>query len=116
MRQVPSTPPAHLEAALFLKDHFSPGDIVLTDDPGEVNRLRYYAAQVGIEGIDVRCGTQLLRDVRKVKFMNNWGSAHPAGVMFLFVDGSVRLLPYETPEDLVQALLSPRGGEAVPDS
>jgi len=45
----------------------------------------------------------------------NWGSPHPAGVQFLFADGSVHLIPYGTPSATIRALMTPRGGEVVPD-
>jgi prepilin-type processing-associated H-X9-DG protein len=48
-------------------------------------------------------------------FRYNWGSAHPSGVIALFADGSVRALSYATPPATVAALLTPRGGEVIPD-
>ncbi len=49
------------------------------------------------------------------KFQENWGSAHPSGAQFLFADGSVRLLAHRSPKDLMEALLTPAGGEMVPE-
>ena len=46
---------------------------------------------------------------------DNWGSAHPAGVNFLFCDGSVHLIAYGTSAQTIQALMTPAGGEVVPD-
>jgi prepilin-type N-terminal cleavage/methylation domain-containing protein/prepilin-type processing-associated H-X9-DG protein len=46
-------------------------------------------------------------------YKDNWGSAHSAGVQFLFGDGSVRLLAYSTDRTLLAALLTPDGGEAA---
>jgi prepilin-type N-terminal cleavage/methylation domain-containing protein/prepilin-type processing-associated H-X9-DG protein len=43
-------------------------------------------------------------------FANNWGSAHLAGVNFLFADGSVRTLHYNVDRALFQGLLTPAGG------
>lgn len=44
-----------------------------------------------------------------------WGSAHRAGLNFLFVDGHTRLLGYLTSTTIIGYLLTPSGGEAVPD-
>ena len=46
---------------------------------------------------------------------NNWGSPHPAGANFLFADGSVHLIPHGTPWQTVLALMTPAGGEVVPE-
>ncbi len=61
-------------------------------------------------------GATLVRDAANMDFnyRYNWGSAHPTGTQFLFADGSVRLLPYATPSEMVHALLTPNGGEIVP--
>ena len=48
-----------------------------------------------------------------VNFKDNWGSSHLGGVHFLFGDGSVRLLTFDTNVALLAALLTPEGGEAV---
>lgn len=69
----------------------------------------------GGAGGTVRGGTALYLDVPKVNFWNNWGSAHPGGTPFLLTDGSVRSVAYTTPTSIVQALLTPSGGEVVPD-
>jgi prepilin-type N-terminal cleavage/methylation domain-containing protein/prepilin-type processing-associated H-X9-DG protein len=63
----------------------------------------------------LRFGGMIVRDSPSCEFQNNWGSSHPAGAQFLFADGSVRSLEYSTPPDVVNALLTPAGGEAVPD-
>jgi len=47
-------------------------------------------------------------------FENNWGSAHPGGVNFLFADGSVRTFNYNVDVRLFQGLLTPAGGDATP--
>ena len=57
----------------------------------------------------------MVRDAVGVTFINHWGSAHLSGVQFLFADSSVRIVPYETPDTIVQALLTPNGGEVVPE-
>ncbi len=45
----------------------------------------------------------------------NWGAPHRGGAQFLFADGSVRLIPFATPTTTIQALLTPKGGEVVPE-
>jgi len=46
----------------------------------------------------------------RMRFANNWGSAHLAGVNFLFADGSVRTFHYNVDRSLFQGLLTPAGG------
>ena len=46
-------------------------------------------------------------------FRENWGSAHPAGVQFLYGDGGVHLVGFDADPSLLAALLTPDGGEAV---
>ena len=60
-------------------------------------------------------GVTVIRDSADMGFAYryNWGSAHPTGAHFLFCDGSVRLMPFGTDPTLVQALLTPAGGEKV---
>jgi prepilin-type processing-associated H-X9-DG protein len=48
------------------------------------------------------------------RFANNWGSAHLAGVNFLFADGSVRTFHYNVDRTLFQGLLTPAGGDRTP--
>ncbi len=64
-----------------------------------------------------RSGTAIVRDSQDMGFAFrwNWGSAHSGGANFLLADGSVRLIRYETPKATVAALLTPRGGEVVPE-
>ncbi|HVS37548.1 MAG TPA: DUF1559 domain-containing protein [Gemmataceae bacterium] len=64
-----------------------------------------------------RVGDGLVRDMPGdyVQARDNWGSAHPGGVQFLFADGSVHLIPYGTSAQTIQALMTPAGGEPVPD-
>jgi prepilin-type N-terminal cleavage/methylation domain-containing protein/prepilin-type processing-associated H-X9-DG protein len=47
-------------------------------------------------------------------FANNWGSAHPGGVNFLFADGSVRTFNYNVDPGLFQGLLTPAGSDPTP--
>jgi prepilin-type N-terminal cleavage/methylation domain-containing protein/prepilin-type processing-associated H-X9-DG protein len=47
-----------------------------------------------------------------INYKDNWGSAHPGGVHFLFGDGSVRLLMRDIDPAVLTALMTPDGGEA----
>jgi prepilin-type N-terminal cleavage/methylation domain-containing protein/prepilin-type processing-associated H-X9-DG protein len=69
----------------------------------------------GGAGGTVRGGSLVVRDGNGIDFRNNWGSAHPGGAQLLFGDGSVREIAYGVQEKTVKALLSPAGGEIVPD-
>jgi prepilin-type N-terminal cleavage/methylation domain-containing protein/prepilin-type processing-associated H-X9-DG protein len=60
-----------------------------------------------------REGTSVVQDSPTALFQDNWGAAHRGGAQFIFADGSVRLLKYETPPNLVSALLTPKGGESA---
>jgi prepilin-type processing-associated H-X9-DG protein/prepilin-type N-terminal cleavage/methylation domain-containing protein len=62
-----------------------------------------------------RFGTKVLQDARGVNFQNHWGSAHSGACNFLFVDGHVSGIAFDIDRDVVQALLTPNGGEGVPD-
>lgn len=62
-----------------------------------------------------RLGIQIVRDSPQCPFRDNWGSAHPGGAQFLFADGAVHLVSYSTPPNVVNAFLTPSGGETVPD-
>lgn len=55
------------------------------------------------------------RDGPGVSFPHNWGSAHSGSAQFLLADGSVRAIPFQTPETTLNALLTPTGGEVVPN-
>lgn len=69
----------------------------------------------GGAGGTVRSGTKVQRDAVRIRFFNEWGSAHIGGTQFLWVDGSVRLVSFGTPQDVMKSLLTPAGGEVVPD-
>jgi prepilin-type N-terminal cleavage/methylation domain-containing protein len=69
----------------------------------------------GGAGGTVRGGSLVVRDGSEIDFSNNWGSAHANGAQFLFGDSSVRQIAYDVEEKLMKALLSPAGGEIVPD-
>lgn len=60
-----------------------------------------------------RGGTLIVRDQPTVTYLQHWGAAHPGGALFAFIDGSVRLLSYSTPDSTMKALLTPRGGEVI---
>jgi prepilin-type N-terminal cleavage/methylation domain-containing protein/prepilin-type processing-associated H-X9-DG protein len=68
----------------------------------------------GAAGGTVRSGTTVQRDLPNIWYPDNWGSTHPSGCHFGFVDGSVRLLRYGLPDNVMKALLSPAGGEVTP--
>jgi hypothetical protein len=55
LAELPAEPPALQQAATFLRQEYRPGDIVLIDNAGGLNRLRYYAAEAGLGDLDVRC-------------------------------------------------------------
>jgi len=57
----------------------------------------------------------VLRDGVGIAYKDNWGSSHPAGAQFLFGDGSVRLIAFGISTDTMHALLTPNGGEVIPD-
>jgi prepilin-type N-terminal cleavage/methylation domain-containing protein len=87
-------------------------------DPANYNTGTWFWDEpffLGGAGGTERSGSLLLHDAPGAKFPYNWGAAHSAGVQFLFGDGSVHLLPYDTSSDVVAALLTPSGGEIIPD-
>jgi hypothetical protein len=51
-REVPDT---IIEGALFIKNNLKDGDVVVTDDPANVNRLRYYLLRYGVIDPEVKC-------------------------------------------------------------
>jgi prepilin-type N-terminal cleavage/methylation domain-containing protein len=67
----------------------------------------------GGSGGTARWGTVIVRDRVGVPLATNWGSAHPAGAMFAFGDGSVRPLQHGLEGNIVLALLTHNRGEAV---
>ena len=64
-----------------------------------------------------RKGTRVMRDAPGIALpaRDNWGAAHTAGAQFVFADGSVHLIPFATPAQIMLGLLTPAGGEKVPD-
>ena len=70
---------------------------------------------LGGSGGTSRGGLEILRDGRGIRYKGNWGSAHPAGALFLFADGSVRLVPHDVRWSTQLAILTPDGDEIAPD-
>jgi prepilin-type N-terminal cleavage/methylation domain-containing protein/prepilin-type processing-associated H-X9-DG protein len=62
-----------------------------------------------------RFGTKVLQDAPGVDFQNHWGSSHAGACNFLYGDGSVRGLAFTIDPAIVEALLTPDGGEVVPE-
>jgi prepilin-type N-terminal cleavage/methylation domain-containing protein len=60
-----------------------------------------------------RIAPGLSPDGAGINYKDNWGSIHPDGVLFLFADGTVRLLHFSTAPSIVAALLTPDGRETV---
>jgi prepilin-type processing-associated H-X9-DG protein len=58
---------------------------------------------------DTAVGDSAVRDDRLCAF----GSLHPGGANFALVDGSVRFVSEQTPLDILQALSTRAGGEAI---
>jgi prepilin-type N-terminal cleavage/methylation domain-containing protein len=67
----------------------------------------------GGSGGTARWGTAIIRDGMGTPFPTNWGSAHPAGALFLFGDGAVRVLRFGMDGSVLFALMTPAGGEVV---
>jgi prepilin-type N-terminal cleavage/methylation domain-containing protein len=86
-------------------------------DPRAYNTGGWYYDEpivMGGSGGLVRSGAALYPD--RIGFNYGgfpWGSAHVDGVVFLFMDGHVRLLSYQTPGGVMHALLTPKGGEVI---
>lgn len=59
-----------------------------------------------------RSGLQVLPDRVGIPFKENWGSAHPGGALFAFVDGHVQLLSSSVDWQIMAATLSPNGRES----
>jgi prepilin-type processing-associated H-X9-DG protein len=68
---------------------------------------------LGGSGGTSRIGLGILRDLTGIPYKDNWGSPHTSGAQFLFGDGAVRPLAFQTDITLFAALLSPDGGEPV---
>lgn len=62
-----------------------------------------------------RLGIQVMQDARGNNYKGNWGTAHTGRAQFVFVDASVHLLSYSVSWGVTSALLTPNGGEVIPD-
>jgi prepilin-type N-terminal cleavage/methylation domain-containing protein len=70
----------------------------------------------GTWGTD-RGGTSVFQDGVNTAYQMNWGSSHTAAALFVLGDGSVRPLRFGLDSNIMGALLTPDGGEAVnPDA
>jgi prepilin-type N-terminal cleavage/methylation domain-containing protein/prepilin-type processing-associated H-X9-DG protein len=69
----------------------------------------------GGAGGTVRVGSVVARDAARIAFWNSWGSAHSSGAGFCFADGSVRWIAFGMEPTIVEALLTPAGGETIPE-
>src|SRR5262249_35845998 len=47
-------------------------------------------------------------------YRGNWGAVHKGAAQFLFADGSIRTIPYDTPKEVVRGAMTPAGGEVPP--
>ena len=56
----------------------------------------------GGSGGTARQGSLVLRDGSGIDYKDSWGPAHPAGAQFVFADGSVRMLDFATPPDIIK--------------
>ena len=87
-------------------------------DPGVQSQSWYYDESFFLGGSKgtSRGAPALVPDAPQpfyVNYKDNWGSAHQVGVHFLFGDGAVRLLGFDTDTAFLAALLTPDGEEAV---
>jgi prepilin-type N-terminal cleavage/methylation domain-containing protein len=57
----------------------------------------------------------LERDARDLDSWNRWGSPYSGGVLFAMADGSVRSLSFSTPPRTVIWMVTPNGGEVIPN-
>ncbi len=73
----------------------------------------FYSQQAGFPPLPFNYPPGMVPDSDPNMF-NNFGSAHPGGVNFLFADGSVRTFNYNVDLSLFQGLLTPAGGDPTP--
>ena len=57
---LPDSPAALTHAAAYLKSEYRDGDVICTESPSALNQLRYYAKQVGLNSINMRCPAAVL--------------------------------------------------------
>jgi hypothetical protein len=60
-----------------------------------------------------RAGVALYKDAIGIPYKDSWGSRHRDGVPFLFGDGAVHVMAYNTSWEVLLGLLTPAGGEGV---
>jgi prepilin-type N-terminal cleavage/methylation domain-containing protein len=82
-------------------------------DPRSYYTGGWYWDEPALIGCNTRIGTSVYRDAPGVPFANNWGSAHTGTCSFLFVDGSIHAVRFGLYSTVVEALLTPQGGEVV---
>jgi prepilin-type N-terminal cleavage/methylation domain-containing protein len=87
-------------------------------DPGVQSQSWYYDESFFLGGSKgtARGAPALVPDAPQpfyVNYKDNWGSPHQVGVHFLFGDGAVRLLGFDTDTAFLAALLTPDGEEVV---
>ncbi len=68
---------------------------------------------LGGSGGTARKGVAILADGATKGYKQNWGSAHAKSAHFLFADGSVRDLAFDTPWSIMAAQLIPNDGDLV---
>jgi prepilin-type N-terminal cleavage/methylation domain-containing protein len=69
---------------------------------------------LGGSGSTARKGILVVPDGPGTPFRENWG-APPAGAQFVFADGSVRVIYFNINWRIVSAMLTPQGGELIPE-
>lgn len=62
-----------------------------------------------------RAGIKIIPDGHGIEFRENWGSAHPAGAVFAFADGSVKLLGAAIDTETLLAALVPNDSKVSGD-
>ncbi len=68
----------------------------------------------GGSGGTARGGAYLVPDTGGRFALGQWGSSHVEGTHFVLADGSVRLTRYNTATSVLEAMLTPSGGEIRP--
>jgi len=62
-----------------------------------------------------RAGLEIFNDNVSIPFRENWGSAHLGGAQFAIMDESVQFMNRSVDYYVLNALLTPGGGETVSD-
>jgi prepilin-type processing-associated H-X9-DG protein len=120
-RGVPtSAPNANVGTPFYSQTPIAPNQVTFPGPPAV--QFYYYPAKLGPPaGVPSSPGIFADNDANMSAsspfpyiFANNYGSAHPGGVNFLFADGSVRTFNYNVNPSLFQGLLTPAGSDATP--